>query len=118
RSGCLAVSLILGAISLVSAIAALTARPPHTSQSTVLFPFFGDDSESRHQATTFLKKVCAGMQIEELGQEYALQLLNVGIILRKKVQWSRLAAHFFLAQVSAVVVGGVLFIGLEFVFRD
>ena len=102
-----AFSMFFGVLSLWSSIFSLVGRPPIKDSEhvqTILFPFFTGKSNE----TVVCQKIVAGMTEEEVGQEYACQIRNVGLILQQKLRRNRVAAWMFLVQIALLTVGGII----------
>jgi len=97
----LGLSPIAGAGSLVFSLLSLIARSPLTSGQTVLFPCLkktGGEWDGISQS--YKNKIVAGMTATEIRDEYHDQILNVGIIVQKKIARHRWAVGFLMLQLG------------------
>ena len=119
----LAVSALAGVGSLSSSLCSLIARPPHTSTLTILFPclrkttgkwsrfcktcmdlFRRNEKNEKpwDEVRQFYKdRIVGGMTPEQVRTDYYDQILNVGVILRKKMVWHWLAVACLMLQLVA-----------------
>lgn len=115
----LAGSLFCGIYSLWHGIAALVARPPRpNSKPTILFPFYSESESDWEDAKQCVSKIKSGLTEEQIAREYEIQILNVGSILCKKVDFSRKAATWFKWQVVTISIAAGLFIFLLLCFGN
>lgn len=97
-------SLFLGGMCLWCCIMSIVGRPPVRPRDTILFPFFSGKSEE----ITCCSRISSGVTRLEIAREYEIQVRDIGFILRKKLIRHRWAAWMFLAQLMALMLGGIL----------
>jgi hypothetical protein len=107
------VSIGLGIISLWLVVKCVAPRAPRIGvrlKHSMLFPMYHEGQEIA-QAREHFAKLERGLTQKEIAGEYEAQLLNLGAILQKKMQYQRWAANAFLGQLLLISLSGaILFI--------
>jgi hypothetical protein len=88
-----------GSLALFFSLRSLVARPPLAICCSVLFPFLKKQPKTWNYTIDILKqKILGGMTGEEIRTEYCDQMLNVGVIVERKICWHRRAVWALTAQ--------------------
>ncbi|MCU0796695.1 MAG: hypothetical protein MUF31_12270 [Akkermansiaceae bacterium] len=108
--------LVLGCGFLSLTYAFLTVRPNHLPNSeafSTLFPAHSEDGED--EAKRRLRPIVAGADCEFAVDEYRRQLLAVGKLVHRKINWLRISIHWLWCQGLASVLFGcvILWMGIS-----